>query len=90
MAMLGGSCKGPSQGQQAYGESASWILLTSSSVLLEVDPIWLLQHGQEHALTTGVLAPWPSLLALGRFDLQRSQASQLLPSGRVLQTPSLW
>ena len=64
---------GPSWGLQAYGESTVWVLLASSLFCLQADPTWRLQGDQEHAPTIGVLAPLPSLPALGRFDLQRSQ-----------------
>ena len=46
------------------------VLLASSSFCLQADASWFLQGDQEHAPTIGVLAPLPSVLALGRFDLK--------------------
>ena len=48
------ACEGPSWGQQAYGESTVWVLLTSSSFRLQVDPTWWFQEGQNHAPTISV------------------------------------
>ena len=61
----------PSWSQQADGDSTAWVLLTSSSFRLQVDPTWWLQGDLNgHAPSIGALAPLPPFL---------------LPSGRVLQ-----
>ena len=48
------ACKGPSCGQQAYGESTVWVLLASSAFWLQVDPRWWLKDDKNHAPTIGV------------------------------------
>ena len=49
-------------GMVAYGQSTRWVLLASSSFLLQVDPTWWLQDNQNHAPTMGVLAPLPPVV----------------------------